>query len=142
MSQAMDESFQKNKTFMKETQDQMMARQIQMQNQMRERAMAMQLSGSREMFNWVGSFYGIATLAMLLGFSRSKNPGVLAPILPLSFIVGYQWDWCYGNKIERIRADAEKILQEEHGKVSLPLGLPTISIIDAARLAAEEEEKK
>ncbi|PIK58199.1 hypothetical protein BSL78_04923 [Apostichopus japonicus] len=103
MSQAMEESFKKNKEFMTENQQIMLERQIQMQNQMREKGMAMQLSGSRELFNWYASFYGIASLAMVLGFARSKNPGVLVPFLPLSFVVGYQYDWCYGNKVERIR---------------------------------------
>lgn len=140
MSQAMNESFEKNKKFMTGQQKVVMERQIQMQNAMREKGMAMQLSGAREMFNWLGSFYALATVGGLLGFARSKNPAVIAPLVPLTFIVGYQYDWCYGNKVERIRADAEKILQEEQGKIALPLGLPTFAGIDAARLASAEEE--
>ena len=33
-------------------------RQIQMQNQMRERQMAMMVARSRDMFQWFGAFYG------------------------------------------------------------------------------------
>ena len=39
-----------------------------MQNAMRERQMSMQLAGAREMFYWLASFYGIATLGMLAGY--------------------------------------------------------------------------
>lgn len=44
-----------------------------MQNAMRERQMSMQLAGAREMFNWLASFYGIATLAMLAGYVWNNN---------------------------------------------------------------------
>lgn len=36
-------------------------------------------------------------------YIKTKNPAVIAPFLPLSFIVGYQADYAYGNKIDRIR---------------------------------------
>ena len=39
-----------------------------MQNAMRERQMSMQLAGAREMFYWLASFYGIATVGMLVGY--------------------------------------------------------------------------
>lgn len=39
-----------------------------MQNAMRERQMSMQLAGAREMFYWLASFYGVATLGMLAGY--------------------------------------------------------------------------
>ena len=42
-------------------------RQIQMQNQMRERMQAAQIAGAREMFAWLGSFYVVATAAMIQG---------------------------------------------------------------------------
>ena len=47
-----------------------------MQNAMRERQMSMQLAGAREMFNWLASFYGIATLAMLAGYVCDSFVGV------------------------------------------------------------------
>lgn len=47
-----------------------------MQNAMRERQMSMQLAGAREMFNWLASFYGIATLAMLAGYVCNSFAGV------------------------------------------------------------------
>ena len=44
-----------------------LGRQLQMQNAMRERQMSMQLAGAREMFNWLATFYGIATIGMFAG---------------------------------------------------------------------------
>ena len=44
-----------------------MERQLVMQNQMREKQMAMQMSGSRELLNWYGSFYAVAMLGMIAG---------------------------------------------------------------------------
>ena len=41
-----------------------------MQNQMRERMVAQQVAGAREMFLWLGSFYVLAGSAMLAGFAR------------------------------------------------------------------------
>ena len=38
----------------------------------------------------------------LFRFMRSRRPAVLVPILPLSFIMGYQLDMAFGNKMERI----------------------------------------
>lgn len=67
IGKAMDENLQKNQQFMLEMNRVTMERQIQMQNQMRERMAASQIARAREMFVWLGSFYGISTLAMLKG---------------------------------------------------------------------------
>jgi predicted transcriptional regulator len=42
-------------------------RQIQMQNQMRERVMAMQVARARELLYWFGAFYALAGLGMIAG---------------------------------------------------------------------------
>lgn len=63
----------------------------------------MQIAQARELFNWFGSFYAVAATGMIVGFQRSKRPGLLVPLLPLTFIFGYQADLAYGNKIQRIR---------------------------------------
>ena len=34
---------------------------------------------------------------------KTKKPGALVPILPLTFIVGYQGDLAYGDKIKRVQ---------------------------------------
>ncbi|XP_072024095.1 plasminogen receptor (KT)-like [Amphiura filiformis] len=140
ISKAMDESFQKQKNLMNEQQRTVMERQLVMQNQMREKQMAMSMSGSRELLNWYGSFYAIALLGMVAGFSRTKNPAILVPALPLTWIVGYQYDWAYGSKVHRIRDGAEAILKDEHDKLGMPLGMPTFIDIERVRLAPPEDE--
>lgn len=137
MKNTMDENFKKNQEFMLQTQKLQLGRQLQMQNAMRERQMSMQLAGAREMFYWLASFYGVATLGMLAGFKRSKNPAVLVPFLPFTFIVAYQADFCYGTKMSRIRDEAEKIMQEERALLELPNGMPSFQSIEEARLKAE-----
>lgn len=49
-----------------------MERQIQMQNQMRERLMAMQVARARELLYWFGSFYVVAAAGMMAGFVPIK----------------------------------------------------------------------
>ena len=36
---------------------------------------------------------------------RTKKPAALVPLLPLSFIMGYQLDMAFGNKMERITGE-------------------------------------
>lgn len=123
-----------------------MERQILMQNQMRERQMAMQIAWSREFLKYFGSFFTVATLGLTAGWEvepphclqserkilgddeyktrcqncehiasvclfilraiKRKNPGMLAPIVPLGFIFAYQMDSAYGTLIYRMRGEA------------------------------------
>lgn len=64
----MEANFQKQQEFMLELNRITVERQIQMQNQMRERMQAAQVARAREMMLWLGSFYGIATVAMMAGW--------------------------------------------------------------------------
>lgn len=74
-----------------------------MQNQMRERMVAMQIAKSRELLNWFGSFYLLTAAGMVAGYKKSQRPGILVPLVPLTFLLGYQIDLAYGNKLHRIR---------------------------------------
>lgn len=44
-----------------------MAKQQQLQNQMRERQMAMAIAGSRDVCLWLTTFYATAAVALLTG---------------------------------------------------------------------------
>ena len=79
-----------------------------MQIQVRNRQVAQQLAMVREAFNWWGGFYGIAALGLLAGYVRTKNPAVISPLIPLTFVVGYQADMAMGNKMERILSELER----------------------------------
>ena len=89
------------------------------------------------MFLWLGSFYVIAGAGMIAGFARTKKPAAIVPLLPLTFVVGYQADLAYGSKVNRIRAEAENILQYERDLTDIPGGLPSIASIDAGRMKAQ-----
>ncbi|GAB6022406.1 hypothetical protein CHUAL_006523 [Chamberlinius hualienensis] len=141
VGKAMDENLKKNQEFMVEMQRVQLERQIQMQNQMRERMMAMQIAKSREFLYWFGSFYALAAIGMIAGYRKSKNRGLLVPLLPLTFIVAYQADLAYGSKLNRIKAEAENILNFEYTLLETPNGLPTPSSIDDARLNLTENER-
>ena len=67
MSKAMDENMKKQQEFMLEMNRIGIERQIQMQNQMRERQAAAMIAKSREMFYWLSTFYLLASVAMIRG---------------------------------------------------------------------------
>ena len=74
-------------------------------------------------------------------FMKTKTPGVIAPLLPLTFVFGYQYDLAYGTKMNRIIAEAENILMFERDVIDIPGGLPTISILDVGRQKLADEAK-
>ena len=67
LGKTMETNFQKQQDFMLEMNRITLERQIQMQNQMRERMVAAQIAGAREMCAWLGSFYLIAATGMVIG---------------------------------------------------------------------------
>lgn len=136
IGRAMDENMKKQQDFMLKTQQLTMERQIQMQNQMREKAMAMQLARGRELLNWYASFYALALFGCLAGM-RKKGPALIAPMVPLTFILGYQYDLCYYTKMSRIRAEADRIIDTEFSLLELPHGLPNFDTIEKARTSQE-----
>ena len=76
-------------------------------------------------------------MAAMTNLIRTKKPAAIAPLLPLTFVVGYQADMAYGSKVNRIRAEAENILQYEHDLTDMPGGLPSLATIDAGRIKAQ-----
>ncbi|XP_014886210.1 plasminogen receptor (KT) isoform X2 [Poecilia latipinna] len=135
MSKSMDANLQKQQEFMLHNSRLQMERQILMQNQMRERQMAMQIAWSREFLKYFGSFFAVATLGLTAGAIKRKQPGMLAPIVPLGFVFAYQMDSAYGTLIYRMRGEAENIMASEHDRLDLPLGTPTYESIEKARRA-------
>ncbi|XP_047228315.1 plasminogen receptor (KT) [Girardinichthys multiradiatus] len=135
MSKSMDANLQKQQEFMLHNSRLQMERQILMQNQMRERQMAMQIAWSREFLKYFGSFFAVATLGLTAGAIKSRKVGMMAPIVPLSIILAYQMDNAYGTLIYRMRGEAENIMASEHDRLDLPLGMPTFESIEKARRA-------
>lgn len=113
---------------MEETQEVMLRRQIELNAcQIRERQMAMNLARQRDMTHFMGAFYTVA-VPLLVRAARNGSPAAAGPILPLTFLLAYNVDMAYGNKMVRIRAEAENILndpEERAALLALPLGEPT-----------------
>lgn len=112
-----------------------MERQMVMQNQMRERQMAMQIAWSREFIKYFGTFYAMATLGLTAGAIKRKTPALMAPIIPLGFVFAFQMDSAYGTLLYRMRGEAESIMTSEHDRLDLPHGTPTFDSIEKARRA-------
>eukprot|EP00745_Piridium_sociabile_P007068 TRINITY_DN145368_c0_g1_i1.p2 TRINITY_DN145368_c0_g1~~TRINITY_DN145368_c0_g1_i1.p2 ORF type:complete len:155 (+),score=36.99 TRINITY_DN145368_c0_g1_i1:81-545(+) len=139
MGKTMDDNLKKQQAFMLMQSQMQMERQLQMQNQMRERQMAMQIAKGRDLFMWWASAYTVAILGGVMGFSRSRNPMALVPLGPMTFMVAYNYDMAYGSKIDRIRAEADRIMDEEQGLLSIPHGLPNFQDIEKARLNQRDQ---
>lgn len=135
LSKTMDENLKKQQEFMLHNSRLQMERQMQMQNQMRERQMAMQIAWSREFLKYFGTFYTLAAVGLTAGAMKKKRPGLLAPVVPLTFIMVYQVDSAYGTLIHRMRGGAEDILKKERDLLDMPLGTPTFESIEKARRA-------
>ncbi|XP_060565624.1 plasminogen receptor (KT)-like [Ruditapes philippinarum] len=133
VGKVMEENFKKQQVFMEKSQSEMLERQIQMQNQMRERQAAMMLARSRDMFQWWCAFYTTIAVMGIAGFAKKKNPAALVPLVPFGFILGYQYDLAYSTKMQRCRDEAERIMINEGSYIQLPNGLPTLKSIDAGR---------
>ncbi|XP_010735073.3 plasminogen receptor (KT) [Larimichthys crocea] len=135
LSKSMDSNLKKQQEFMLHNSRLQMERQILMQNQMRERQMAMQIAWSREFLKYFGTFFTVTSVGLTIGAIKRKRPAMLFPIFPLGFILAYQMDSAYGTLIYRMRGEAESIMESEHDRLDLPLGTPTFESIEKARRA-------
>ncbi|AWP15139.1 putative plasminogen receptor (KT) isoform 5 [Scophthalmus maximus] len=135
LSKSMDANFKKQQEFMLHNARLQMERQILMQNQMRERQLAMQIAWSREFLKYFGTFFAVTAVGLAAGAVKKRKPALLAPIVPLSFIFAYQMDSAYGTLIYRMRGEAQSILASEQDRLDLPHGTPTFDSIEKARRA-------
>ncbi|XP_063311176.1 plasminogen receptor (KT) isoform X1 [Pelobates fuscus] len=134
-SRAVDENMRKQQEFMAMNSQLQLERQIQMQNQMRERQMAMQIAGSREFLKYYGTFFTLAAVGLTAGALKRKNPAFFIPVVPLGFVFAYQLDMGYGTLIRRMKGEAENIIEKENSLLALPNGLPTFESIEKTRKA-------
>ncbi|TFK15576.1 C1GALT1-specific chaperone 1 [Platysternon megacephalum] len=110
-------------------------RQILMQNQMRERQMAMQIAWTREFLKYFEVFFGLAAVGLTAGAIKKKKPGLFLPMVPLSFILAYQYDMGYGTLLQRMKGEAENILDTEKTLLEMPKGALTFENLEKARRA-------
>ncbi|CAG5126060.1 unnamed protein product [Candidula unifasciata] len=140
LGKTMDDNLKKQQEFTLKAQQLQLERQLAMQNEMRERQMAVMIARSRDLFWYWIAFDALTSTGLVLGALRRHRFGLLLPLIPLNFVAAYQWDMAYGPKLERIREMADRIIDEEHHLLDLPHGLPTFSSIEAARLDSKKYE--
>ncbi|XP_047506543.1 plasminogen receptor (KT) [Pieris napi] len=137
----LEDHYKNNEKFLQSLNEIAIERQIQMQNQMADRQRATAVAKSRDLFLWITTFNITATTGLFTGFRRTKRAYFLFPLIPLTFVNLYYWDLAYGNKLHRIRMEAEHIMTHEVDMLKVPCGLPTPSSIDQGRMAEEETKK-
>ncbi|TRZ14300.1 hypothetical protein HGM15179_012807 [Zosterops borbonicus] len=131
VSKAMNDSLKGQQEFMRLQ----LERQLILQNLIRERQTAMQIAWTREFLKYFGTFYGLAAVVLTTGAIKRKNPAVLLPILPLSFVFSYQYDMGYGTLLQRIRGEAENILDTQSTLLELPKGPLTYEDLEKIRIS-------
>lgn len=57
---------------------------------------------------------------MIMAALKKKNPALIGPLVPLSFVLLFQYDMCYGNMMERIRRAADELITTNPYKFYLP----------------------
>lgn len=115
-----------------------MERWIQMHYMIKQREMAKEIAKNRELFFWLSAFYVVTSSGLISKFRRMKRPAILAPLVPMTFVIGYYADLAYGTKVRRINAEAEMIINHEEELLEWPSGIPTVSEIDQARIETDE----
>ncbi|XP_072453351.1 plasminogen receptor (KT) isoform X2 [Notamacropus eugenii] len=134
-SKHMNENMKQQQEFMLMNARLQMERQLTLQNEMRERQMAMQIAGTREFLKYFGTFFGIATIGLTAGAIKNKKPALFLPVVPLSFVLAYQYDMGYGTLLQRMKGEAENILDTESSKLQLPRGMITFETVEKSRKA-------
>lgn len=129
----MNENMKNQQEFMLMNARLQLERQLIMQNEMRERQMAIQIAWSREFLKYFGTFFGIAAISLTTGAIKRKKPAFLFPIIPLSFVLTYQYDLGYGTLLQRMKGEAEDILETEKSKLQLPKGVITFESLEKLR---------
>lgn len=132
---SMGEQMKKNQEMMQQMNRIKMERQIQFQYQMQKKQMAMQIAGSRDTCHWISAFYATIAAGLITGFRKTRKPSLLAPLVPLAFPTAYFWDLAYGNKIQRIKNEADSILKNEEDALVYVLGpqpsLPAAPVVNS-----------
>eukprot|EP01059_Diplonema_ambulator_P028669 TRINITY_DN47553_c0_g1_i1.p2 TRINITY_DN47553_c0_g1~~TRINITY_DN47553_c0_g1_i1.p2 ORF type:complete len:160 (+),score=56.25 TRINITY_DN47553_c0_g1_i1:59-481(+) len=78
----------------------------------REMMMAMQIAQARDFFKYYMAFTGSMALLGTIAVAKGRSRAAFAPLFPLGFGAVYQYDFAYGNKLQRVRAEAGVILDE------------------------------
>jgi len=95
--------------------------------------MAAARARAKDMLMFYGAFAAVA-FPPLLARARS-NPAFLGPVVVISFVAAFQADMAFGNKLGRIRDDAEQMLKESPELFELP-GSSTLIVTEIDKAIA------
>jgi len=114
---------------------------------MRRLQLSMQMAFVREQLYWFGGVYSLGLLGVTAQVIKTKSiPKVAAiPLVVAGTFIAYQWDFAYGNKIDRINKIHHDILREEkHWFVPLLIPINEMKLDPElyGGLEFEEEEPK
>jgi hypothetical protein len=104
---------EKVKENMEANSEKMLHNQKELMLKQRQLMMAHQFAIGKDRFMFFQVLYGFAVIGLPLRAIKTKNPGILAPLVPLSIVFAYQWDMFYGNKMARVKLDAENMIREQ-----------------------------
>ena len=110
MAKGMDD----NRIKMMESQKLMMIRQ-------RETMMAVEIAKAKDRFGFYCGFYGTVVTFGTLAALKLRNPApLIGPLIPTTWALAFQYDMIYGNKMERILAEADRLLMDQPELFRLP----------------------
>eukprot|EP00160_Parvularia_atlantis_P002591 Unigene12158_Nuclearia_a/m.36965 Unigene12158_Nuclearia_a/g.36965 ORF Unigene12158_Nuclearia_a/g.36965 Unigene12158_Nuclearia_a/m.36965 type:complete len:143 (-) Unigene12158_Nuclearia_a:65-493(-) len=100
---------------MAEKQREAMAAQQAFMMQQAKRQQAIMMAQQREQLVWeAGAWALVATATTMRTVVSRRFPAPAAvPLLVLPYLMAYQVDMAYGNKMDRIKAESDRILAEE-----------------------------
>lgn len=99
----------------KQIQQEMQQNQLKAQERMIRRQLAFQLAFSKDMLNWMGTGYGLILLGATAATIKQKKfpPFAAIPIIFGGLVVGYNYDFVYGDKVNRVQRYYEEIIKNE-----------------------------
>ncbi|KAM8802505.1 LOW QUALITY PROTEIN: plasminogen receptor (KT) [Rhynchonycteris naso] len=131
-SKSMNGNMKNQQEFMLMNAQLQLERQVIMQNEMRERQMVIQIAWSREFLKYFGTFFVIAAISLTAGAIKKKKPAFLFAVIPLGFVFTYQHDLSL-TLPQRMKGEAENILETENDKLQLPKGMITFESLEKTR---------
>ena len=131
ISGQVEQVFKKQMDFQAENMKMQMERQIEMQNQMRIRMQAASVARARDAFTFIGTFFGLVSFGLTGAALKKRSAAPITPLIPLSVIVAYWYDLAWGDKVPRVTAWAEEIMEHEQHLLKVPHGMPTFKDIDS-----------
>ncbi|CAK65966.1 unnamed protein product (macronuclear) [Paramecium tetraurelia] len=131
MGQSISNSMKENQ---KEMQKEMQKKQLELILKQRQTQLAIQFASGKEFFHWYASFYCLIFPFCVIGAIKKKvhfdiiqNPLPVVVLVPLGFVCAYQYDMFYGDKMKRIKLEAERLIEQESQLFYFPKNAKIVS---------------